>query len=320
MSNNSTNSLDSINTYTVPSGPFQGVTSLPGEIVKNFDDYSGRDYFNWDTHARTRHFLTVFSPLDGWRVVLDQAPMGVMLPDYSLLSPDTQRQAPAPENPAWMFTATLLDKDNVVVANASVVQIFNCAMSIEIGQTRARSKLYQALGLPSSPVCEEEPRQLVAKPAAKIPKLIPLVDVPSASTRDDVAPEPAASVADNTQSSVDEVPAAASDQTETTEQSSVGADSDAPEHDVDSSPGLSSVHVLPATAPTTAPAKLSPAAAKAQANATKGSIPSGLMRQITIRASRANVQVPELHTVDQATAFLAQLINPSTKQDLASGA
>ena len=44
------------------------------------------------------------------------------------------------------------------------------------------------------------------------------------------------------------------------------------------------------------------------------------MRQITIRAVRANVEVPELHTVDQATAFLAQLINPSTKQDLASGA
>lgn len=328
MSNTSTTSA-----YVVPNGPFSGVTALPGEIVINTDDYNGREYSNWEVHARTRHFLTVFNPLEGWRVVLQQAPLGLLLPDYSLTR---DGNASVPENPAWLFTATLRDKDNNDVANASVVQIFNCAMSIEIGQTRARGKLYQALGLPSSPSCEEEPRQPAARPAVPhAPKVIPVVDVttpaampapqaPVAVTADpqaaasndstdspsDAAPSPE-DVVDKPEANVSEVDVA---QMET---SAEGAQ-EAAEHEVDSHPELDSVTVVPATAPSINAGKLSPAAVKAQAKAAT-TIPTGVMRQIEIRAKKAGVEIPELHTVDQATAFLAQLINPSTACDLASG-
>lgn len=309
--------------YTVPNGPFKDVTANPGEIFINTDDYSGREYTTWDTHARTRHFLEKFKPEDGWKVSVTQNYMGVSMYDAHTRDPQGQSLL----QPAWMFTATLVDKENHSVANASVVQLLNCPMSIEMGQTRARGKLYQALGLPGSPNCEEE-RPRDAQPAVQPDLAQPMSVIrPVVDHARDAAAEraqqneeasapvpveqPQAELADTVAIAASAVDASEVEdvvQEEAEETSNAEA-----EHDVDDSPDLDAVQVVPPTAPT-AP---TPAAVRAKA-ATK--IPVGIMNQIKHRAARANVSVPSFNTVQEATDFLALLLNPkSGEDDLASG-
>lgn len=317
------NSTSEVAQYTVQTGPFKGISALPGEIVTKFDDSNGREYSNWDTHARTRHFLTVFSPLDRWRVTVSQESMGILMEDTSVVLSD----GTFAQNPAWLFTATLLDKDNLPVGTATVVQLINCPMAIEIGQTRARSKLYQSLGLPSSPNVEDESTQKApGAPTAptsnrqSTPKVVPVVDVAPAASQPAQAPAAAAEEATSTPA---EAPLPTQDATqeeeaghdeETSEEATASETAD---HEIDPDPALPGVPVIPSTVPN-ATGSMTPAAAKAQSKA-NGAIPKGLLTQINIRAQKAKIEVPELHTLEQAQAFLAQLVNPAAKRDLASG-
>lgn len=317
-------SVSTINTasplHTVAAGPFKDVSSNPGEITRKYDASSGREYLVWDTHARTRHFLDVFAPKDGWKVVVIDEPLGIQMLDQ--FTYDSAGQPVYQE--AWKFTATLLDKDNNPVSNGSTIQLLNCPMALEIGQTRARSKLYQALGLPSSPDSDFDDAQLPLRQPASAPA-IPKVeihavvdDVPAAPAS---APAPAVAVL---------VPAAATPPADEPVDEAAEPDSDErepavlgitavvddvpdavtslePEHTSDSDPELPAVSVTPAPA---AAAVSDSARAKADAKVF-GTIPNGLLRQISQRAARAKVAVPPLDTLDQAQAFLATLVNPN---------
>lgn len=309
--------------YTVPEGPFKGVQALAGELIVRIDESTGRDYSHWDTHARTRHFLTKFDPSEGWRVIVTQQQIpDAYLTDYSVPLNDGSFAV----NPAWLFTATLLDKDNQPVANASVVQLFNCAMSIEIGQTRARGKLYQALGLSSSPSNEDDARQpnQVGR-NSPTPKVVPVVDVPDASqsqTPASAAPAEAAQVepsseAAESQQAAQDAPQSDAEATDEADAATTDDASQQADHEFDRDSDLPQVTVIPEPA-TVATGPMSPAAAKAQAKEL-GAVPDGLLRQIKIRATKAKVDVPEFTTIEQAKAFLAQLVNPAAKADLVSG-
>lgn len=316
---------DNTSKYTVPNGPFKDVSANPGEIFSNTDDYSGREYRTWCTHARTRHFLEKFKPEDGWKVSVTQEYMGLSMDDAH--ARDTN--GVIFQNPAWIFTATLLDKDNNQVANAAVTQLLNCPMSIEMGQTRARGKLYQSLGLPGSLNSEDESITGNTGPAKHDPSapmnaIRPVVDHERDAAADRAqqqeesqvqtsSPQPTAEANDAN----DEAPAAdaSSGDDQVVQEEAEDSSNAESEHDLDSDPGLETVQVVPNSAP--ANAGITPSAAKA-ADATK--IPSGIMNQIKHRAARAKVAVPNFNTVQEATDFLALLLNPKAgKDDLASG-
>ena len=306
--------------YTVTSGPFKGLEALPGEVIRNTDEL-GREYSLWDTHARTRHFLETFSPNLGWKVHVEQSFLGMTMED--IWSRDAVGNAL--QNPAWLFTASLLDKDNNLVSNSSVVQLINCPMSFETGQTRARGKLYQSLGLPGSPSIEDESRLSGFTPRntqpVSTPKVVPVADISAAVPEPVTAPVVvvAATVPAEQSAAVEPIQGdTAEDSSNETvvepvvpEQAEAAVADALPTHSADRDPDLNTVAVMPP------PAQGVSAKASAKLN---GPIPSGILRQIQIRAQRSKVTVPSFDTLDQAQAFLATLVNPgSVSQDLLSG-
>lgn len=308
--------------YTVPAGPFKGISANAGEIAQKFDHNSCRDYLVWDTHARTRHFLDVFPPKEGWRIEVTEENLGFKMLDAFTLDP----QGRPLYIDAWRFTATLKDSDGNIVNNGSTIQLMNCPMALEMGETRARSKLYQALGLPASPEPGQDDLQQqnrTANGAPSIPKvdIVPVVDdVPAAAAS---APESSGTVDTATDSAApaadESVPDAATESRQDVRTAlEVGqeihasaerelAGTEAPEHTADRDPQLPAVAVSPQPA---APAPTGSAQAKVDAKL-NGAIPKGLLKQIEQRAQRAKVVVPQLTTLDQAQAFLATLVNPT---------
>lgn len=287
--------------YVVAHGPFAGTTPTASELVEHVDQYTGERFLTWDTHARTRRFLEAFPPALGWQVMVTQEYLGLSMADVH-----ASANGMAVENPAWIFTAELRDASNTLVANASVVQLLNCPMAVEMGQTRARGKLYQHLGLPGRLTAEadvvledERPPMTIIKPVVDRERDAAAARAQAQETVAVAAPieavtavpvEPVAEEADAEAVKAIDAPLP-------TQDAPVEGD-----FEVDDDPALESVTVTPPAAPV---ATAAPAAPKA------GQIPAGIMNQIRVRAKRAGVEVPEFGTVDHATAFLADLINPA---------
>lgn len=301
--------------FEVTTGPFAGLRAPVSEVVNKRDDYSLAEYAMWDTHARTRHFLQVFSPLDGWKVQIDRTDLQLAMDDTTV--PPVNGEAV--QNPAWLFTASLLDKDGHVVNSGSAVQIINCPMAFEMAETRARGKLYTALGLPGSFTPSTEDLARPSVPAARAKPATPRVDLApvSSSIGPDapagVTPVPAVSDAP----SLENDPEVAS--CEAAPVNSEGAtveEAADPDHVHDHAPELPSVVVAP-PAPAVA-GSMPPAAARAQSKL-NGTIPASLLQQIRIRAQRAGKVMPEFESLKSAQDFLAELVNPQAKKDEAQG-
>ena len=302
--------------FEVTTGPFAGLRAPASEVVNKRDDYSLAEYAMWDTHARTRHFLQVFSPLDGWKVQIDRTDLQLAMDDPTV--PPVNGEAV--QNPAWLFTASLLDRDGHVVNSGSAVQIINCPMAFEMAETRARGKLYTALGLPGSFTPSIEDLARPSLPVTRAKTATPRVDPapmssstgPDASS--DVATEPAVSDAPSAENEPDvtssEAATASSDST--TVQEAVD-----PDHVHDHAPELPSVVVVAPPAPAVA-GSMPPAAARAQSKL-NGTIPASLLQQIRIRAQRAGKVMPEFESLKSAQDFLAELVNPQAKKDAAQG-
>lgn len=292
--------------YVVAHGPFAGTIPNASELVEHIDQVTGEKYLTWDTHARTRRFLEVYPPALGWRVLVTQEYLGMTMIDAF-----ASVNGVAAENPAWIFNAELRDANNVLVANASVIQLLNCPMAVEMGQTRARGKLYQSLGLPGRLTAgdvdvaleDERPPMAIIKPVVDHAR--DAVASRAQAQEAAIAPvEPVAVASDASVEPVAEEAAEAADVSLPTQDAPV----DEGDFANDDDPTLHSVAITPPAAPV---ATAAPAAPKA------GQIPAGIMNQIRVRAKRAGVEVPNFGTVDHATAFLADLINPANRQKAA---
>ena len=311
----------------IRNGLFAGAVAVTGEVVHKTDDYTGREYVQWSTHARTRHFLTRFSPVDGWAVQIRSEAMDMVMDDITV--PDGH--GGYHQNPAWRFTAMLVSPSGTVVASAAVVQLINCPLSFELGETRVRGKLYQALGLPSQLNADEDltQRNTIGSEDSVSQRITAVVDMPAEAASPAVQESPEftaqAEASDNLRAQASlavelekepdqlqvELVIQAPEAEQEAETESVAS------HEVDDSPELASA---PVAIPGPARVKQTPAAAKAaERGANSAAIPASLLTQIRIRATRQGVVVPELGSLLAAQSFLAELVNTGGKRSTVNG-
>jgi len=137
----------------IPNGPFKGHAPGDGEIRPLLDRdglpviRDGKALEVWGVHHRTRHVLEIYKPSEGWRICIDNAPGPFNLhdPDTYVLGEDGRPRMA--EQPTCLFTASLIGPDGQVVATATTLKIINGPAAWEQGESKARSRLYEALGL-----------------------------------------------------------------------------------------------------------------------------------------------------------------------------
>lgn len=90
----------------------------------------------WNTSARTKHVLAEYPPQHGWAIRVSAKDSEITLRHY------------ADKVPTMLITASLVNREGVVVAEASVLQAITDHKVYEAGETAARGRLYDALGFP----------------------------------------------------------------------------------------------------------------------------------------------------------------------------
>lgn len=137
-------------------GLFSGVTPGEGELRTLFDR-SGQPVLrdgvpvqSFGVHQRTPYVLEKFSPLDGYAIDVVAEPGAFDLPDPDTIVPDGQGGQRMANQPTVKFTARLIDPNNRTLATASYLKVINSLSSHQEGETLARGRLYEALGLPSA--------------------------------------------------------------------------------------------------------------------------------------------------------------------------
>lgn len=171
-------------TIQITNGPFKGTTFGPEQTYISAG-ISPND--NPRTailkSAATQAFLTTFDPMQGWAVVIESK----LLPVDMFPLP---REGAVPQSavPCAQFDARLSNPEGRVVATASTVWTINGPMDWERGETNARSRLFEALGLPTrfdiTDGQEESPR----KPSRASISIVPYQE-PEAETEASVSTE-----------------------------------------------------------------------------------------------------------------------------------
>ncbi|MBT9135170.1 MAG: hypothetical protein DDT34_00218 [Firmicutes bacterium] len=123
----------------VPTGPFAGKTLRGNLTPSSFNDIT--TIATVDAVQATQVFLETFNPTEGWSVQVTGEVMALnMIP--------LPNEAGVTEHcPTALFKASLL-KDGNVVNTASTLWVLSRPTEWEKGETNARLRLYQALGLP----------------------------------------------------------------------------------------------------------------------------------------------------------------------------
>jgi hypothetical protein len=314
MSDNITNSIN------IPNGPFKGVQALPNEL--QMAERRGEMVPIWGVHARTRWFLDQFPPAEGWRVEVKVMDAGIKMYDnYTRDANDNASIQPTRE-----FTASLLNKDGLVVASGSVLRIINSEGAWKGGISSARGALYEALGLPDSLVgnTEEDDRSKkldvtireVALPTqqsatnAGSEEPAPAVSMEGIQKVEDLGSEPL-----DTVDAKSDAPAATTSEEATSAAEATQAESEsAQQFKLDGAP---EAKVEPKAKPTKQD-RQQRAMDQVQAQHPNG-IPPSLLRQIKIIAQQQKKQVPDFANIDEATAFLASLRLPTAGNTQQSG-
>lgn len=306
MSNNINNSI------SIPNGPFKGVQAPPNEL--QMSERRGEVVPVWGVHARTRWFLDQFPPAEGWRVEVKVLDTGIKM--YDVYTRDANDNASI--QPTREFTASLLNKDGLIVASGSVLRIINSEGAWKGGVSSARGALYEALGLPDSLVGSGDDDDRSRKQATSIRE----VAMPTQSSASNVESEEAApavsvegiqKVADlgsepqeNVDAKSDAPAATATEETTPVTAASQAEGESAQQFKLDGAPEAK-------TEPKAKPTKQDRqqrAMDQVKAQHPNG-IPPSLLRQIKIIAQQQNKQVPDFADIDEATAFLAKLRIPS---------
>lgn len=137
-------------------GLFAGITPAEGEIRAIYDRAGqpvlrdGVQLQSFGVHQRTPYVLEKFSPLDGYCIDVIAEAGSFDLPDPDTLVPDGQGGQRMANQPTVKFTARLIDPNNRTLATASYLKVINSLSSHQEGETLARGRLYEALGLPGA--------------------------------------------------------------------------------------------------------------------------------------------------------------------------
>ena len=122
----------------VSAGPFAG-KSLKGNLVPNLHDIT--TIATVDAIQATQVFLDTFKPTEGWSLQVT----GEII-DLNMV-PLANSAGVAAHCPTALFKAALL-KDGALVNTASTLWVLSGPTEWEKGETNARLRLYQAMGLP----------------------------------------------------------------------------------------------------------------------------------------------------------------------------
>lgn len=161
--------------FVISNGPFQGVVPAASELEVQQNDRGPITI--WGTHHRTRVFLGVFSPVDGWSIDVNVKDPGISMQDHYTRDGHDQPTI----QPTREFEAILTNPEGRVVAKASVLKIINSEFAWKAGITSARNALYEALGLPS---CVDGSAE--AEEAAPENRAAPIVTVSGTTEADSV--------------------------------------------------------------------------------------------------------------------------------------
>lgn len=127
----------------INNGPFAG-TIVPAHELQTLFNYDGTTTDWWPVAFRTPVFLDKYSPSDGWCIEVRNEQGSFNLPDY--------RNGVGGEiltQPTQLFVATL-KRNGIIVNQASSLEVIDGAKAWERGETNARGRLYEAMGLPGS--------------------------------------------------------------------------------------------------------------------------------------------------------------------------
>ena len=313
----STNINNSIN---IPNGPFKGVQAQPNEL--QMAERRGEMVPIWGVHGRTRVFLDQFPPAEGWRVEVKVVDAGIKM--YDAYTPDANNNASI--QPTREFTASLLNKDGLVVASGSVLRIINSEGAWKGGVSSARGALYEALGLPDSLVGSGEDDDRSKKQDTAIREVtLPTQQSASNAASDDAAPavsmegiqkveDMGSEPLENVDAKSDAPAAAASEETTPAAEAPQAQGESAQQFKLDGAP---EAKAEPKAKPTKQD-RQQRAMDQVKAQHPNG-IPPSLLRQIKIIAQQQNKQVPDFASLDEATAFLASMRIPAAGNTQQSG-
>ena len=128
----------------IENGPFNGTEFQKSDTYESYND-DGISRSNVVLAKLTQMFLSVFSPIEGWAVTISGE-----LEKLDLVPLNYERSDHAPQHvPTAIFTAKLINPTGVVVATASTLWTIDGPTAWEKGETNARTRLYEAVGLQS---------------------------------------------------------------------------------------------------------------------------------------------------------------------------
>lgn len=274
------------------SGVFAGAT-VESNVLFDLKDFDGnvtlRDgqvVQGVPIAALTPIFLDTFPPDEGWGVITEHKAGDFSLPDPFTLDASGQ---PIPQPTEWV-TAKLVDPVGRVVAQATSLVVINGPKAFERGETIARGRLYEALGLPrtTAPVVDE-PEKRAHRCDPQPAKPAPVVEQPAPSSTETPLLAAVEALPSGRRPGYGPAPAAAPPMAAKAEEQA----SETAQSAVDSS-----------TQPTEpAPAQSSPAAKTSDGAPPKRSTLKVIERQ----AKSRGIQVPAFTTEDEAAGFLRQL-------------
>lgn len=134
------------NAISIQNGPFEGTFFDQGETyLAETDDGSVR--YGVHLSRLTQQFLTVFKPSEGWSVSIE----GEIKPFDMVPLPNRDPAAvdPGQHVPTALFVASLRNSQGRVIATASTLWTLRGPTEWEKGETNARLRLYDAVGLQS---------------------------------------------------------------------------------------------------------------------------------------------------------------------------
>jgi hypothetical protein len=265
----------------IDKGPFAG-TEIPTNELIAIPNHDGTNSDWWPTANRTPVFLDKFRHAEGWSIEIRHEPGPFNLPDYR-----NAVQGQATVQPTQLFVAVLM-KDGRIVNQASSLEIIDGGKAWERGETNARGRLYEAMGLPGSPkpflhqLLGDRKIDNPVSTAAGV-TIIPIAAPKAQAPAPSVAPIVATTAEPAPVPSADAAPAAASPTPASNE---------------------------PAVKATEAQVPQTPAPPAKESASQPSTINANLLKQIQVQARIKGVEVPTFADNDAAKAFLKGLLTP----------
>lgn len=264
-------------TITITKGPFKGETFDASRTAMATDE-NGNSYLQLRFADATQAFLEKFPPTDGWQLVITSTLATLDMPAY--------RRNDGVQYPAMLYQASLLSPNNVTIATASTLWVIDGPTAFERGETNARMRLYQALGLQIH--FNGTPPAAPTKDSSTPVKVVPTSEPPRGPRQ----AKPAPAVAAPEPAQADAAEADAASPTDPVSEDSAPAEA-------------STADDVPAA--DTATPEPTPVAAAVEAPTSPDAPSKSLLKSIETQCRMRGVAMPVLTTKADAMAFLRSL-------------